>query len=325
MRYQAFLRIAVLGTVAWTIWLTVIGPEEAISSVYRHWKVATTMIFGSFAAGSTALGGGAVAFPVFTKILHAPPFEAKVFSLMIQSVGMGTATLLIILKRIKIEWNIILLSTASGVFGIILGSSYLYPLLPPTMIKLLFTMLLSSFGLTLLIMSTRKDKYNEKLLVWSTREKYFVLAAGFIGGVISGLQGSGIDVIIFSVMVLVFRISEKIATPTSVVIMAFNSIAGAILHYFIFDDVPSIVMEYWYAAIPMVVIGAPLGAHICSTLPRQAIVKLLVFLIATEAFSTFALIHLDLKYILVCVAFLILFLFSNILMLNLGTKLYKPA
>jgi uncharacterized membrane protein YfcA len=44
------------------------------------------------------------------------------------------------------------------------------------------------------------------------------------GGLMSGLVG--IDIVTFSVMVLLFRISEKIATPTSVILMALNAVIG---------------------------------------------------------------------------------------------------
>ncbi len=50
------------------------------------------MVFGSFVAGSTAAGGGAVSFPVFTKLLHIPADEARTFGLLIQSVGMTMAS-----------------------------------------------------------------------------------------------------------------------------------------------------------------------------------------------------------------------------------------
>ena len=49
---------------------------------------------------------------------------------------------------------------------------------------------------------------------------------GFVGGVFSGLVGNGIDIITFSLMVLLFRISEKVATPTSVLLMALNAVVG---------------------------------------------------------------------------------------------------
>ena len=49
---------------------------------------------------------------------------------------------------------------------------------------------------------------------------------GFVGGNFSALAGSGVDICSFSVLSLLFRISEKVATPTSVVLMAINTCVG---------------------------------------------------------------------------------------------------
>ena len=53
-----------------------------------------------------------------------------------------------------------------------------------------------------------------------------ILILGFIGGNFSALAGSGVDICSFSVLSLLFRISEKVATPTSVVLMAINTCVG---------------------------------------------------------------------------------------------------
>ena len=50
----------------WTLWLTIISPNKAISNMLANWEIAVTMIFGSMIAGGTSMGGGAVAFPVLT-------------------------------------------------------------------------------------------------------------------------------------------------------------------------------------------------------------------------------------------------------------------
>ncbi|MEZ4678317.1 MAG: hypothetical protein R2932_29290 [Caldilineaceae bacterium] len=52
------------------------------------WPMSLTMVLGSFVAGASAEGGAAVAFPVFTKLLHISAPEARTFGLMIQSAGM---------------------------------------------------------------------------------------------------------------------------------------------------------------------------------------------------------------------------------------------
>jgi len=49
------------------------------------WEIPITTIMGSFVGGFLA-EEGAVAFPVFTKILSISPIDAKQFPLLIQSV-----------------------------------------------------------------------------------------------------------------------------------------------------------------------------------------------------------------------------------------------
>ena len=50
----------------------------------------------------------------------------------------------------------------------------------------------------------------------------------FVPGVFTSLAGSGVDICSFSVLTLLFRVSEKVATPTSIVLMAINASVGRI-------------------------------------------------------------------------------------------------
>jgi hypothetical protein len=86
------LTIALL---VWALWLA-FGGRVAIYHLFADWKVALTMVFGSLVGGGTSEGGGAIAFPIFTKLLHIAPRDARNFSLAIQSVGMGAASLSIL-------------------------------------------------------------------------------------------------------------------------------------------------------------------------------------------------------------------------------------
>jgi hypothetical protein len=52
-------------------------------------------------------------------------------------------------------------------------------------------------------------------------------------------------------------------------------------------------MGYWLAAVPIVAVGAPLGALICSHMSRQAIVNVLLALIALEFLSTILLVPIS--------------------------------
>ena len=59
-----------------------------------------------------------------------------------------------------------------------------------------------------------------------------LFATGFLGGIFSSISGSGIDICSFAVLTLLFRVSEKTATPTSVILMAINTWVGFLYRQF---------------------------------------------------------------------------------------------
>jgi hypothetical protein len=75
--------------------------------------------------------------------------------------------------------------------------------------------------------------------------------------------------------------------------MTMVTIPGFLLHVFVLRDFTPIVMGYWLAAVPVVAVGAPAGAWICSHMKRHSIVLLLLFLIALEFFSTLLLVPMS--------------------------------
>lgn len=300
----------------WSLWIYLQGWSESFDNVVQHFTISLTMVFGSFVAGISSLGGGTVAFPVFTKLLQIPAFDSKVFSLMIQSVGMTSASIFIIINRIKVEWKVILLGSLAGIVGITFGSYVIAPQVSSLSIKVLFTMMLTSFGITLIVLNKRKEKRHQQLPKWSSKEKLVVLLAGGAGGILSGLHGSGIDIMTFSVMVLLFRMDEKVATPTSVVIMAFNAIVGTVLHNYVFQNATNIVIDYWLAAVPVVVIGAPIGALVCDVMRRESINAFLLVLIGIELVSTLFFVPMNSIGLWVGIYSLLLFSLLNFFMLR---------
>ena len=290
----------------WAAWFKLAGTNP-FSTVLAHWDIALTMVLGSFIAGATSEGGGAVAFPVFTKLLHISPHDTKVFSLAIQSVGMSAASIFIITMRIPVEWRVILWATLGGVFGISLGAIVLFPLLPAEIIKMSFTMMITSFAVTLYLLNRHIRHCHTTLPTIGTIEKALLFLAGFVGGIMSGLVGNGIDIITFSLIVLLFRLSEKVATPTSVILMAINAIFGFCLHLFILQDFSPTIEAYWLAAVPIVVVGAPVGALFCSYLNRNTIASILYALIFIELFSSLLIIPLTQEVLLASLCTLSLF------------------
>ncbi|HIG65800.1 MAG TPA: sulfite exporter TauE/SafE family protein [Methyloprofundus sp.] len=306
-RSCSYIVSLLLVVIIWCGWLFYTYPDSW-TVIHSYWQVTVTMIFGSVIAGATSEGGGAIAFPVFTKVLHIPPADAKVFSLAIQSVGMVAASIAIIMMRAKVLWRVIVWVSLGGWVGMIIGSVFLSPLLAPAMIRMLFTIMAISLAFTLIRLSTGFRLNYLKMPEITIREIAILLTVGIVGGVISGLVGSGIDMLCFSVLVLLFRISESIATPTSVILMAINSVFGVLLHIYFFDGINTQVQAYWLAAVPVVVVGAPLGAYLCSRMHYLHIRYLLIALICIELVTSLWLLYFDRKLIIFSISTLILFL-----------------
>ena len=177
--------------VSWSIYMTSSSSFWVFS---EGWKASLTMVFGSFIAGASSEGGGAVAFPVFTLLLDLPPSVARNFSFAIQSVGMTAASLIIIISKFRIEKVLILLSLFGGIPGLLIGTIYIEPSLSPKLTKLFFVSLWLSFGIILSLRKYSKKKpfYNQ-LPVLNIKEKGIIVCFGFLGGVITSFFGNGID------------------------------------------------------------------------------------------------------------------------------------
>ncbi len=281
--------------VVWLAWL-VVGGRFALHSFVANWRIALTMVFGSLVGGGTSEGGGAVAFPVFTKLLHIPAHQACLFSFAIQSVGMGAASLSILYLRIPIEKRVLVWAGSGGIAGMIFSTYGIEPHLAPVLVRVAFTVMVSTLGVALVLINRKEDAMRHLFCpVFGLRERVLLVLAGALGGVMSGLAGCGENIVVFMLMVLLFRVSEKIATPTTVILMTIVTIAGFALHALVIRDFNQTVTGYWLAAVPIVCVGAPLGAVLCSRMSRRAIVGVLLVLITAELTSTLLIVPMSRK------------------------------
>jgi uncharacterized membrane protein YfcA len=193
----------------WTCWL-IFGGSHALHHLLLDWKVALTMVFGSMVGGGTSEGGGAIAFPIFTKLLHIAPYDARNFSLSIQSVGMGAASLSILWLRVPIEKRALLFAGVPGIAGVIFGAYYVAPFVPPVIVRTSFTVLVTTLGVALVLMNREGGTSRNAGLTWfGARKRIILMLAGFLGGIVSALVGTGGNSVVFMVMVLLFRINER--------------------------------------------------------------------------------------------------------------------
>lgn len=253
--------------------------------------MSVTMMFGSFVAGSTPAGGGAVAFPVFTKLLGVTPEVARTFSLMIQTVGMGMAALFIYSRRIRVYRSVLMVAVPWGVLGHTVGT--LAVALPHPYPRLLFTVVALVFGVSLFV--------SHWLLRWHPcgeddhfgfpsrpSATHLGILAG-LGGAVASMTGTGIDILVFVVMIFRFGLHEKRAIPTSVIAMAAIAAYGFALRGLTGRIEPA-AWGYWAACVPIVAIGAPLGAWAASHLGRDALMAGLLALVVADVVSTFLII-----------------------------------
>lgn len=306
-----------LPAAATATWATYVLTADQWERVAMHWRSSLTMIFGSFVAGSTPQGGGAVAFPVFTKVLNIPADVARTFSLSIQAVGMVVAALIILLSGRKVHTKAILVSGFSGIVGFVVALFVLgRPDTPfwsfrisPTYVKVTFTIVLAAMAYIVWLSLDEGDCGEEEMPVWNRRIWIGVLFSGFAGGVASAMTGSGVDVALFLFIVVLTGLHPRVGVPTSVIAMAFVSSLGfivlGVIHgqlnvTLVGDMVTAIggqpippgpaarydIFGLWLAAIPIVVWGAPLGTYFIHILNEGKLIAFVAAMAALEVIST---------------------------------------
>ena len=137
---------------------------------------------------------------------------------------------------------------------------------------------------------------NRKVMRAKRKRIASLVAIGVIGGICSSIAGSGLDMASFSLLTLYYRVSEKVATPTSVVLMATNAFVGMLCRLIPIGGAydPGEAETLWKflsVCIPVVVVGAPVGAHIPTILSRHQISYLLYFLSTLQFISAYIIIQ----------------------------------
>ncbi|GAA5480322.1 hypothetical protein Hhel01_03847 [Haloferula helveola] len=256
-----------------------------------RWPMALTMVFGSFVAGSTPAGGGAVAYPVFTKMLSVPTGDAALFGLMIQAVGMNMAALFILTRGIRINRNVLGWTVLGAVPGVMAGLAFVE--LPANVPRLAFSSLLFAFALALYRSHWKRRHIPEPEIVgWTRRDGIRFALLGVLGGVVASQLGSGADMLCFMLMTLGYGLDERVAVPTSVVTMAVVSAFGFAFRLLMPQPI-GVVWEYWAVAAPVVAVGAPFGAWVASRVKGGAILVFVFVLVVVELTTTAILVPVD--------------------------------
>jgi uncharacterized protein len=293
-------------TAVMLFWFGYMFNHNSFNIFTRQWATVLTMIFGSFIAGASPEGSAAVAYPIFTLILKIAPPVARNFAFAIQSIGMTSATLLIIGMRLKVDWNYITFVTIGGVVGLFLGTYYVVPHISPVQAKLFFVSLYLSFGIALWMQNRRPQReVFDGIQNFQNSDKGRLIIFGLVGGIISSIFGTGINIFTFCLMTIYYRVSEKVATPSSVIIMTIETILGLFIHTQLINDFQPEAFEIWLACVPFVAIFAPLGAFVISKMQRKGIATLLYWILIIQFFGAMFVIKPSLIQLSLCMLVLI--------------------
>ncbi|VDK45631.1 unnamed protein product [Anisakis simplex] len=279
--------------------------------------LSIVMVFGALIGGEIILlvifreqrmtteGGGAIAFPVMTIALNISPMVARDFSLMIQSCG-----IFYFIQHLSI--NLFHIAALKQFFHsiaylfvheqpnfnndldhtVVLLLQVVDDFLSAAQKKMIFVSIFFSFALALYLLNYEKKRITFDSIQQFTPVKAILLVVnGFVGGIFTGFSGSGVDVYSFSILTLLFRISEKVATPTSVVLMAVNSMFGFFWRRFMDNDISEESWQYLAVCVPIVVLFAPLGSFAASHFHRLTLAVLIYVLETVALVSIFKTLH----------------------------------
>lgn len=262
----------------YTVWLFIIITGNYWRTLAEHYGIAIAMAFGSYVAGSTPMGGGTVGFPILVLLFDLPATLGRDFSFAVQSIGMTSASIFILSRRQPLAWTMLKWAMIGSLFGTPLGILFVAPYVPVLWIKLVFAVLWASFGVLHLYRLNAICANEGETQADERFERNAGLAIGLLGGAtITAITGVGIDMLIYTILVLLCAADLKIAIPTSVLLMAFNSLVG-IATKNLFTGVQPGVFENWLAAAPIVALGAPFGALIVAKVGRRPTLFLVALL-----------------------------------------------
>ncbi len=309
-------------TVAWSVAVLVLGLGGRVA---EHGESALTMLAGSFLAGSSPEGGGAVAFPVFTKALGVPAPVARTFGLSIQAVGMTMATVAILVAGRPFHRRAAVVGSLAAIAGFGVGVWFLgrpdetfwQSSVPTPWVKATFSIVLATTSVLMLRQlrlhrAVRPGAEPSTAGRWTARTDVALGAVAAGGGVLSSLTGTGANIVVFLLLVVVVGVLPKTALPTAIMVMTAVSVVGLAVFVgvdgqfdldLVGDRVVAVagapvdlsaeggdLFGLWLAAVPVVVWGAPLGSLAASLVREHHLVRFVALLATVEVATTFVLV-----------------------------------
>ncbi len=263
--------------VALVCWAVLFSGFNSLAFLVEHWHYPAIMVLGAFVAGLTPEGGGAVAFPVLSVFFDIDRVLARDFSLMIQSIGMTSASIYILTHReTRLRTFFPELAMVPFCFvGFVLGMLTLQDI-PVYVIQALFLSLIAAFAVAYVASSHRGKQTTLEI---KTLSDYWLLAGVLlVGGMCASLFGTGADILLYTLLVTHFHMTEKVATRMCIVLMAGISLLGFGYRHFVDAGLSPYQYRTWLCAYPVVLFMAPFGSLVLHRINVEWMLKGIVVL-----------------------------------------------
>ena len=212
--------------------------------------------------GLTGAGGSIITLPVLVYLAGVPPKEAVGLSLFI----VGAAALAGALQRLRageVHLKAGLMFAISGMAGAA-GGTRLTPLVSGRVLMSIFAVLMLVVAIHMLLSAKQEPSMSAEC------HPVRCLLVGFGVGVLTGFIGVGGGFLLMPALVKFAKLPLRVATGTSLAVIAFNSAAGFIGHFG--SAPPRWVLAFLFAGIAAA--GVLVGSSFAKRLPvgrlRQA-------------------------------------------------------
>lgn len=274
---------------------------------FHYWFMFPISILVAITAMASGIGGATFFAPIFILGLRLSPEIAIGVGLLTEIFGFGSGLLAYIRKKLidyRLGMTLLITTIPLAVLG-----SWLSNKIDPKILKVILGMGLFSISLTFLknpdqaeivgtdtsiLMEMKQAKpqtciipaQGEAICYTACNRKTGMLISG-LGGLFVGLISTGLGELNGYFLMRRCRVPSKVSVATSVFVVAFTALAGAVSHLIQFVQsgpaTLSVVGSIVVFTIPGVIIGAQIGSRISSAIPEKLLersIGVLFFLIA---------------------------------------------
>ncbi|MGC1521678.1 MAG: sulfite exporter TauE/SafE family protein, partial [Steroidobacteraceae bacterium] len=207
--------------------------------------------------------------------LHIDRVLARDFSIMIQSVGMSSASIFILSHKDTVlrDYKPLIAFIPVCFAGFLLGMKLLQQM-HVYLIQAFFLCLSATFVIAYFF-SDHRGAFG-RLAFKSKMDHAYLGLVLVLGGMLSSLFGTGADIVLYTLLVTHFAMTAKVSTRMSIVLQAAISILGYGYRAFFDHGLTDYQIRTWLCAYPVVLFMAPFGAHTLSRLHVNWMLKAII-------------------------------------------------